>query len=102
MKRKQEPENQPYSKQQLITLMHEQILGILSQAQDAGRTVNIKETDQLCKLASSVEKLENRVSLQTTIQVFTEFNKWLCSYDIEFAKRNNEMQDKYLNYIMPK
>ncbi|MEP7171142.1 MAG: hypothetical protein ABI855_17370 [Bacteroidota bacterium] len=89
-----------YSKQEIITLMHEQTLMIINEAVNEKRILTMKECDMVAKLGATIERLENRVSIETTMNVLMEFTKWLCTKDIEFAKKHNALQDSYIKTII--
>ena len=93
-------EKKSYSKQEIITLMHHQTLMIINEAVTDKRVLTMKECDMIAKLGVTIERLENRSSIETIMNVLIEFTKFLCTQDIDFAKKHNAFQDKYITAII--
>lgn len=55
-------------------------------AREAGRTLDSKETDQIVKIATAVEKLDKKVTVSMIIQVLKMFSSYLLNQDFELAK----------------
>ena len=100
MRRKKVEEKKSYSKQEIITLMHEQTLMIISEVSKEKRVMTMKEADMVAKLCVSIERLEDKATIETIMNVLMEFTKWLCKKDIEFAKKHNALQDEYIKGII--
>lgn len=84
------------TKQQIISMLHTQTLKLVEAAKDEGRLLTAKEVDSIAKLAASIDKLEKKVTLETYIEVFEEYNKWLMVKDMNFAQANNHHQDLFI------
>ncbi len=95
-------DNKGFSKQQIISLLHEQALKIIEAAKETEGILGARQIDSIAKICASVERLESRASIETFIEVFSEFNKWLVGQDVEFAKKNNEYQDRFIISKIPK
>lgn len=95
-------DNKGFSKQQIISLLHDQALRIIETAKESEGILNARQIDSIAKICASVQRLEARASIETYIEVFSEFNKWLVGYNIEFAKKNNEYQDRFIITKIPK
>ncbi|MEP7169189.1 MAG: hypothetical protein ABI855_07435 [Bacteroidota bacterium] len=85
-----------FSKQQIITLLHNQTLKIIESAKNEDRILTVREIDGISKLAMSIERMEQRQSIESYIEIFEEYNKWLAGENIEVAKINNQYQDKFI------
>jgi hypothetical protein len=96
----QEQEKKSYSKQEIITLMHEQTLMIISEVAKERRVMTMREADMIAKLCVSIERLEDKASIETIMNVLMEFTKFLCLKDIEFAKKHNQYQNEYIKAII--
>ncbi len=70
---------------------------ITENARTEKRVLTSKETDQIVKLATSIEKLGRGESLANYIQVFESFTRWLMSANAKLAKDLIEYQDAYIN-----
>lgn len=81
---------------QLITALLEENQGIVDDARQEKRRINSKEADIINKNASTIEKLEKKVSLVMNIEVFTAYNKWLVELNPKLAGENTDWQRKYL------
>jgi hypothetical protein len=95
-------DNKGFSKQQIISLLHDQALKIIDSAKESEGVLGARQIDSIAKICASVERLESKASIETFIEVFSEFNKWLVGQDIEFAKKNNEYQDRFIITKIPK
>ncbi|HRH66230.1 MAG TPA: hypothetical protein PLU53_08035 [Bacteroidia bacterium] len=84
------------TKQQIISMLHTQTLKLVEAAKDEGRLLTAKEVDSIAKLAASIDKLEKKVTIETYIEVFEEYNKWLMVKDMNFAQANNHQQDLFI------
>lgn len=84
------------TKQQIIVLLHQQTLALVNEANNENRLLSAKEIDSVAKLTSSIAKLESKVNIETYIEVFEEFNKWLMGINIKYAQTNNEHQDLFI------
>lgn len=85
------------SKQQIITLLHEQTLQMIQAVKAEGRLLKPGEVDCIVKLTSSIDKLENSETIETYINVFEEYTKWLLSVNVALAQENNLWQDKFMS-----
>ena len=84
------------TRQQIISMLHTQTLKLVEAAKDENRLLSAREVDSIAKLAASIDKLEKKATLETYIEVFEEYNKWLMSVNIDFAQRNNHHQDLFI------
>ena len=84
------------TKQQIISMLHYQTLKIVEAAKDEDRILSAREVDSIAKLAASIDKLEKKATLETYIEVFEEYNKWLMSVNMNFAQANNHHQDLFI------
>lgn len=84
------------TKQQIISMLHTQTLKLVEASKDEGRLLTAKEVDSIAKLTASIDKLEKKVTLETYIEVFEEYNKWLMVKDMNFAQANNHQQDLFI------
>lgn len=84
------------TKQQIISLLHTQTLKIIDTAKDENRLLSAREVDSIAKLAASIDKLEKKATLETFIEVFEDYNKWLMVMNMDFAQRNNHYQDLFI------
>lgn len=85
------------TKQQIVTILHAQTLKIIELAKSEERVLSAKEIDSIAKLASSIDKLEKKATIETFIEVFEEYNKWLMTIQPDFAQQNNQYQDKFIH-----
>lgn len=93
-------ETKTLSKQQIVTELHSQTLKLLDSAKSENRLLKASEIDCIAKLASSIDKIESSATLETYIQVFEEFNKWLIGVDGSFVKTNNVYQDMFIQKLI--
>ena len=93
-------EKKTMSKQQIVTELHAQTLGLLESAKDEGRLLKSAEIDGIAKLAAAIDKIESSATLETYIQVFEEYTKWMFGVDGKFAKANNVYQDMFINKLI--
>ena len=84
------------TKQQIISMLHTQTLKLVEAAKDENRLLSAREVDSIAKLAASIDKLEKKATLETYIEVFEEYNKWLMSVNMNFAQINNHHQDLFI------
>ena len=84
------------TKQQIISLLHTQTLKIVEAAKNENRLLSAREVDSIAKLAASIDKLEKRATIETYIEVFEEYNRWLMNANLDFAQRNNQFQDLFI------
>lgn len=89
-------ETKTMTKQQIISLLHYQTLKMVEVAKDEGRLLKASEVDAIAKLTASIDKLEKRATLETYIEVFEEYNKWLLNVNGAFAQTNNGYQDLFI------
>ena len=89
------------TKDNLVRNLYEQAYLITERAKEANKTLTSAETDQLVKIATSIEKLDKKHSLQLVIQVFKNFNNYVKQVDLDFAKVLTDMQRKYLQTLIP-
>ena len=80
----------------LIAALLEENQPIVDEARQDKRRITSKEADIINKNASTIEKLEKKVSLVMNIEVFTAYNKWLVELNSKLASDNTEYQRKYL------
>ena len=80
----------------LITALLEENQGIVDDARQEKRRINSKEADIINKNASTIERLDRKVSLVMNIEVFTNYNKWLVELNPELAGKNTDWQRKFL------
>lgn len=93
-------EKKTMSKQQIVTELHAQTLGLLELVKAEGRLLKPVEVDGIAKLAAAIDKIESSATLETYIQVFEEYCKWLLGVDGKFAKANNVYQDMFINKLI--
>jgi hypothetical protein len=84
------------TKQQIISMLHSQTLKIVEAAKDESRLLSAREVDSIAKLASSIDKMEKKATIETYIEVFEEYNRWLMTVNVDFAQRNNQHQDLFI------
>ena len=84
------------TKQQIISMLHTQTFKLIEGAKDENRLLSAREVDSVAKLAASIDKLEKKATIETYIEVFEEYNKYLMSVNIDFAQRNNGYQDLFI------
>ena len=84
------------TKQQIISMLHTQTLKLIDSAKNENRLLTAREIDSVAKLTSSIDKLEKKATIETYIEVFEEYNRWLMSVNVDFAQRNNQHQDLFI------
>gem|GEM_PF-2568033 len=84
------------TKQQIISMLHMQTFKLIEGAKDENRLLSAREIDSVAKLAASIDKLEKKATIETYIEVFEEYNKYLMSVNVDFAQRNNGYQDLFI------
>lgn len=93
-------ETKTLSKQQIVTELHNQTLKLLQLVKSEDRLLKASEIDCIAKLTASIDKIETSATLETYIQVFEEFNKWLIGVDGSFVKSNNYYQDMFIQKLI--
>lgn len=89
-------ETKSMTKQQIVTELHWQTLKMLEAAKAENRILKSNEIDGVAKLTASISKIESLATLETYIEVFEEYNKFLMGIDAPFAKANNNYQDTFI------
>lgn len=89
-------ETKSLTKQQIISMLHSQTFKIADAATNEKRLLSAREVDSIAKLTSSIDKLEKKATIETYIEVFEEYNKWLMIANVDFAQRNNHFQDLFI------
>ena len=89
-------ETKSLTKQQIISMLHTQTFKLIEGAKDENRLLSAREIDSVAKLAASIDKLEKKATVETYIEVFEEYNKYLMSVNVDFAQRNNQYQDLFI------
>ncbi|MEO8150259.1 MAG: hypothetical protein ABI723_21675 [Bacteroidia bacterium] len=89
-------ETKNFTKQQIITMMHHQTFKLMQTAKDENRMLSASEIDSVAKLTAAIDKLEKRATLETYIEVFEEYNKFLLPLNGAFAQANNGYQDLFI------
>lgn len=84
------------TKQQIISMLHTQTFKLIEGAKDENRLLSAREIDSVAKLTSSIDKLETKATIETFIEVFEDYNKYLMSVNVDFAQRNNSYQDLFI------
>ena len=84
------------TKQQIISMLHTQTFKLIEGAKDENRLLSAREIDSVAKLAASIDKLETKATIETFIEVFEDYNKYLMSVNVDFAQRNNQYQDLFI------
>ena len=84
------------TKQQIISMLHTQTFKLIEGAKDENRLLSAREIDSVAKLTSSIDKLETKATIETFIEVFEDYNKYLMSVNVDFAQRNNQYQDLFI------
>ncbi len=84
------------TRQQIISMLHMQTFKLVDAAKTENRLLSAREIDSIAKLAASIDKLEKKVTLETYIEVFEEYNKWLMVKNMNFAQVNNHHQDMFI------
>ena len=84
------------TKQQIISMLHTQTFKLIEGAKDENRLLSAREIDSVAKLTSSIDKLETKATIETFIEVFEDYNKYLMSVNVDFAQRNNHYQDLFI------
>ena len=77
-------------------MLHTQTFKLIEGAKDENRLLSAREIDSVAKLASSIDKLETKATIETFIEVFEDYNKYLMSVNVDFAQRNNGYQDLFI------
>jgi DNA mismatch repair protein MutH len=85
------------TRQQIITILHGQTLKLIEGANEENRLLSAKEIDSIAKLTASIDKLEKKATIETFIEVFEEYNKWLMNVQPDFAQQNNLYQDSFIH-----
>ena len=93
-------ETKSLTKQQIISMLHTQTFKIIEAAKDENRLLDAREVDSIAKLTSSIDKLEKKATIETYIEVFEEYNRWLMAVNVDFAQRNNHHQDLFIQNKM--
>ena len=89
-------DNKSLTKQQIISMLHTQTFKLIEGAKDENRLLSAREIDSVAKLAASIDKLETKATIETFIEVFEDYNKYLMSVNVDFAQRNNHYQDLFI------
>ena len=89
-------ETKSLTKQQIISMLHTQTFKLIEGAKDENRLLSAREIDSVAKLTSSIDKLETKATIETFIEVFEDYNKYLISVNVDFAQRNNGYQDLFI------
>lgn len=84
------------TRQQIISMLHTQTFKLVDSAKNENRLLSAREIDSIAKLAASIDKLEKKASLETYIEIFEEYNKWLMVENMNFAQINNHHQDLFI------
>jgi hypothetical protein len=86
---------------QLIAKLQEQIINSDNPAKESAAV-----SDQISKLAASIEKLDKKTNIVQIQDGFIAFSRWLQEHPalkstegIEFIKRIDKFQGEYLDYI---
>ena len=85
-----------FTKQQIISMLHHQTQKILEEAKNENRILGAREVDSIAKLAAAIDKLETKATIETYIEVFEEYNRYLMIVNVDFAQRNNQYQDSFI------
>jgi DNA-binding XRE family transcriptional regulator len=84
------------TKDEVVSNLYRNAYDIQVAAAEANRTLTVKETDQIIKIATSIEKLDKSVSIHQMIQVFKDFNVWMVEVDLTLAKEFSLRQKEFL------
>ncbi len=59
-------------------------------------------SDDLSKLTRALERLDNKVSIQSVISVFKDYDKWLGSQDVDtkFLEMHLSYHKQYIQYLI--
>lgn len=74
--------------------------------EEINRVVNGEEatfnSDALSKLTRALERLDGKVSIQSVISVFKQYDKWLGSQDVDskFLEQHLNFHKQYLQYLI--
>lgn len=88
------------SPDKLVREFYEMAFEIREKAKHENRPINSQEADALVKLASSIEKLDRKVSPSIVTAVFMRFNNWLRIKDLDLVKRMMPLEMEYLQDLV--
>lgn len=74
----------------------------ISEREDGKKFPSNQEADILSKLSAIVKNLKTEINLNEIIEVFELFSEWLRHIDLDRAKDNVELQDKFIEYFISK
>lgn len=84
------------TKPEVIANLYLNIAEIQEKARDEARPVSNAESDQIVKISNSISKLQNKTTLQTYIEVFKEYNRFLSENNPKLLKPNNVSQRDFI------
>jgi len=84
------------TKPDVIAGLYLNIAEIQECARNDNRPISNAESDQIIKISNAISKLEDKLSLQTYIEVFKEFNDFLSKNNSKLLKPNNIAQDEFI------
>ena len=90
-------EAQSVTVSKLVANLLAQAHQIETKAREEGRTLDSKETDQIVKIATAVEKLDKKVTVSMIIHVLKQFSSYLLNEDFELAKKLIAHQHAFIN-----
>ncbi len=80
----------------IIRNLYIQAQQIQDKANEENRNLDSKEMDIIMKIAAAIEKLDKKLTIQTVIMVFKDFNKYLLDIDPEICKQLVDYQRKFI------
>lgn len=82
----------------IIRHLYSQALKISQDAEDQKRSLTTSETDQLVKIATSIEKLDKKLNVTTCVMVFKAFIEYLVRQEggLNVAKGITSFQKSFL------
>lgn len=83
----------------IISDLYNNIRDIQEYAMSEGRALNAKESDQIYKLAGSIEKMDQSLTLHHYITVMEEFMTYMRDADQAFSQ---QMADHYYRFVESK
>lgn len=77
--------------------LYRQIQMIVAKADEEQRVLDPKETDQISKLATAIDKTSNRANLGHYVQIMEEFALFIKAHDLALAREVVQYQSTFLN-----
>lgn len=81
----------------LVANLLAQAHNIEMNARKEGRNLDAKETDQIVKIATAVEKLDKKVTVSLIIHVLKQFSSYMLNVNFDLAKALIPHQHTFIN-----